>query len=116
MNARQKAKYYKKRCERLEKLVLPVKRFPIEVNRSPIVTLRAEQIVETRDLPVLVKPTDDGFSILNKMMARQFLHQMLNYAEIETIREPYSLYSDKTLVRATMKIVDTRRCADEITE
>ena len=46
--------------------------------------------------------------MLNKMLATQLLHHILNYAKIETCENPYG-YSDKTLIRATMKVVDMRR-------
>ena len=41
MNLRQKAKYYKKRCEMLEKLIVP-RRNSLDYIEQPIVTLCSE--------------------------------------------------------------------------
>lgn len=71
MNARQKAKKYKKECERLKSIMSTTKVQPYIVNQHSIVTLRAEQLVDL--------------------------------AEIQ-----YG-YSDETLIRATMKVVDMHR-------
>ena len=105
MNARKKAKMYKKRCQQLEQMLTSTQRTPIVIDRRSIVTLRTEQLVETSELYALSATEECGFSALNKMMASQFLHQILNYANIETINNPYGYYG-KTLIQATIKIVD----------
>ena len=107
MNARQKAKYYKKRCAELERSNPPIKKYLFEVQRSPVVTLRAEQLVDMSELYKLSASEECGFSALNKMLASQFVHQILDYAHIETLPNPYG-YFDKTLIRATMKVIDMR--------
>lgn len=107
MNARQKAKYYKKRCGQIEKLALPFKKPPFEVQHSPIVTLRAEQLVDIGDLYAMSATEECGSHALNKMLASQLLHQILNYAKIEAMSNPYG-YFGKTLIRATVKVVDMR--------
>lgn len=106
MNARQKAKYYKKRCAELERYALPIKKYPFEVQRNPVVTLRAEQLVD-KTASELSASEKCGFSALNKMLASQFVHQILDYAHIETLSNPYGHF-DKTLIRATMKVIDLR--------
>lgn len=105
MNARQKAKYYKRKCEQLEKLTLPLKRPPFEVQHNPVVTLRTEQLVDINELHTLSATEECGLSYINKMLASQLLHQILNYANIETMSNPYGYYG-KALIRATIKIVD----------
>jgi len=107
MNARQKAKMYKKKCQQLEQMLVPTRKLPIVTDRSPVVTLRAEQLVDMGELHALSAAEECGFSALNKMLASQLLHQILNYAKVETMANPYG-YFDKTLIRATMKVVDMR--------
>lgn len=108
MNARQKAKKYKKECERLKSIMSATKVQPYIVNQHSIVTLRAEQLVDLGELYRISASEECGISMLNKMLATQLLHHILNYAKIETCENPYG-YSDKTLIRATMKVVDMRR-------
>lgn len=108
MNARQKSKKYKKECERLKSIMSATKVQSHLVNQHSIVTLRAEQLVDLAELYRISASGECGTSMLNKMLATQLLYQILNYAKIEICGNPYG-YSDNTLVRATMKVVDMRR-------
>lgn len=108
MNARQKSKKYKKECERLKSIMLATKvQSHLAVNQHSIVTLRAEQLVDLAELYKISASEECEISMLNKMLATQLLHQILNYAKIEICGNPYG-YSDNTLIRATMKVVDMR--------
>lgn len=49
MNTRQKAKKYKRECERLKSIMSATKVQPCVSNQHPIVTLRAEQLVDLAD-------------------------------------------------------------------
>lgn len=108
MNARQKAKKYKRQCELLKSIISPTKVQPGVGNQHSIVTLSAEQLVDLEELYRISASEECGTSMLNKMLATQLLYQILNYAKIEICGNPYG-YSDKTLIRATMKVVDMRR-------
>jgi len=108
MNARQKAKKYKRQCELLKSIISATKVQPCVGNQHSIVTLRAEQLVDLEELYQISASEECGTSMLNKMLATQLLHHILNYAEIEICGNPYG-YSDETLIRATMKVVDMRR-------
>lgn len=107
MNARQKAKMYKKKCQQMEQALMATRKQPFVMDRHPVVTLRAEQLVDTSQLYALSATEVSGFSTINNIMASQLFHQILTYSDIETISNPYG-YSDKTLIRATMKVIDSR--------
>lgn len=112
MNARQKAKKYKKECERLNErlksIMSATKVQPYIVKQHSIVTLRAELLVDSAEIRYRSASEECKISRVKKMLAAQLLHNILNYAKIETCENPYG-YSDKTVIRATMKVVDTRR-------
>ena len=108
MNARQKAKKHKKEYERLKSIMSATKVQPYIVNQHSIVTLRAEQLVDLTEMRYSSASEECGIAGLNKMPAAQLLHNILNYAKIETYENPYG-YSDKILIRATIKVVDMRR-------
>ena len=110
MNARQKAKKYKKKCEQLEKMMLPLKRSPIEIFNYPVVDLMAEQLVDMSDLTRMSAREETEFTMINKVLAGQLIHNILNYAEIEQFPNPYGYDYDKVLIRARMKVVDLRLC------
>ena len=110
MNARQKAKKYKKKCEQLEKMTLQLKRSPIEIYNYPVVDLIAEQLVDMSDLMRMSAREETVFTMINKMLAGQLIHNILNYAEIEQFQNPYGYDYDKVLIRARMKVVDLRSC------
>lgn len=107
MNARQKAKKYKKECERLKSIISATKVQPYRFNEHSIVTLRAELLADSAEIRYRSASEECEISRVNKMLAAQLLHNILNYAKIETYENPYG-YSDKTLIRATMKVVGTR--------
>ena len=73
MNARQKAKMYKKKCQELEQTLLLTRKLSIVTDRSSVITLRAEQLVDMRDLYAMSASEECGLSALNKMLASQFL-------------------------------------------
>lgn len=107
MNLRQKAKKYKRECERLKSIMSVTKVQHCIGNQHSIVTLRAEQLVDLAELYQISASEECEISMRNKMLATQLLHHILNYAKIEIFGNPYG-YSDKTLIRATMKVVDMR--------
>lgn len=108
MNARQKAKRYKKECKRLKSIMPATKVKPYIVNQQSIVTLRAEQLVDLAEVRCTSAGKECGIARLNKMLATQLSHSILNYAKIETYENSYG-YSDKALIRATIRVVDMRR-------
>lgn len=109
MNARQKAKYYKKQYEKMKSIASPkIDSNPFTHSTKQIIDLRVEQLVDMREMYELSASEECAFSAINKLLTSQFIHQILNYALIETIPNPYG-YFDKTLIRATMKVVDLRR-------
>lgn len=107
MNSRQKAKKYKRECEHLKSIMSVTKVQHCIDNQRSIVTLRAEQLVDLAELYQISAGEECEISMLNKMLATQLLHHILNYAKIEICGNPYG-YSDKTIIRATMKVVDMR--------
>lgn len=106
MNARQKAKYYKKRCKMLEDMVLPLRKYRYDMTNLPIVTLRSEQIIRNEEMRALTVADDLGLTMVNKIMARDFINQILNYADIVQIEDKDR---DCKIIRATMKVVDMRK-------
>ena len=110
MNARQKAKKYKKKCEQLEKMTLQLKRSPIEIYNYPVVDLIAEQLVDMSDLMRMSAREETVFTMINKMLAGQLIHNILNHAEIEQCPNPYGYDYEKVRIRARMKVVDLRSC------
>lgn len=106
MNARQKAKKYKQRCELLEKCAIPAKRIPIDIHNYPIVELWAEQLVDEGDLMRWSASEENVYTMINKSLASQFIHQILRYAEIEKVPNPYGYDYDKVLIRARIKVVN----------
>ena len=106
MNARQKAKKYKQRCELLEKCAIPTKMIPIDIHNYPIVELYAEQLVDTADLMRWSGSEENIYTMINKSLAGQFMHQILRYAEIDKLPNPYGYDYDKVLIRAKMKVVN----------
>ena len=107
MNARQKAKRYKKECKRLKSMMSTTEAQPHVVNQYPVVTLRTELLVDLEEIQFQYNTAsrECGMTMLNKMLAEQLLHDILKYAKIETYKDPYG-YSDKTLIRATMQVVN----------
>ena len=107
MNARQKAKRYKNECKRLKSMMSTTTDQAHAVNQLTIVTLRTEQLVDLEEIPFQYNTASGecGMAMLNKMLATQLLHDILKYAKIETYKDSHG-YSDKTLIRATMQVVD----------
>lgn len=105
MNLRQKAKYYKKRCEMLEKLTLP-RRYSFDYMEQPIVTLRSEQYLLPEEYAAMQVTDDMGLTMVNKIMARDFIHQLLNYAQVIVQRDERL---GCVVIKATMKVVDIRK-------
>ena len=102
MNLRQKAKYYKKRCEMLEKLMLP-RRNSLDYIEQPIVTLCSEQRLRTEAYADMRVTDDMLLNNINKNMVRDFIHQLLNYAQIKVQRDERL---DCVTIKARMKVVD----------
>lgn len=105
MNLRQKAKHYKQRCEMLEKLTLPRRHSPLDYVRQPIVTLRSEQCLRSEEYRAMQTTDDLGLTMINKIMARDFIHELLNYANVVVEKDDKR---DCIVIRATMKVIDIR--------
>lgn len=106
MNLRQKAKKYKQRCEQLEKMVVPTRKYNLPTEKNQIVTLKAEQIIDTTLLGRMSDKEECYKSYINKMLAAKLFHAILNYAKIE--RFPHYWDSDKEIIVATIKVLDMR--------
>ena len=88
MNARQKAKYYKRRCEELSKA-------PIKCTFQHMRTehLKVRRLVPDEDLYELVRGNQDKedlFRVLTDELAREFLPMVKKYMTLTTERSPYS--------------------------
>lgn len=105
MNLRQKAKYYKQRCEMLEKLTLP-HRHPFRITEQPIVTLRSEQHVPIDAFAAMQVTDDMKLTTIERMIARDLLHKLLNYTQVVAQRDE-SL--NCVVIKVTMKVVDMRK-------
>ena len=105
MNLRQKAKYYKKRCEMLEKLILPRRRSPFDYLKQPIITLCSKQCLPPEEYAAMQVTDDMGLSMINKIMARDFIHELLNYAQVSVYRDERN---GCVVIEATMKVIDIR--------
>ena len=107
MNLRQKAKYYKQRCEMLEKLTLPHRHpFRYTHTEQPIITLRSEQHVPIEAF-VSMQVTDDmKLAMIEKNMGSDFMHQLLKYAQVVVQRDEWN---DCVVIKATMKVVDMNK-------
>ena len=105
MNLRQKAKYYKKRCEMLEKLILPRRdSFDYMETEQPIVTLHSEQYLSLEQYVTMMQATGDmGLTMIEKNMERDFMKQLLNYAQVMVQEDIQSGY---IVIKARMKTVD----------
>ena len=64
-------------------MTLQLKRSPIEIYNYPVVDLIAEQLVDMSDLMRMSAREETVFTMTNKMLAGQLIHNILNYAEIE---------------------------------
>lgn len=106
MNLRQKAKKYKQRCKQLEKMAFPYKQHGYSVTEKPIITLQAEQIIDTTLLGRMSDKEECYESYINKMLAAKLFHDILNYAKIE--RLPYYWDGEKEIIVATIKVLDMR--------
>ena len=108
MNLRQKAKYYKKRCEMLEKLILPRRNsLDYTETKQPIVTLHFEQYLSLEQYVTMMQATGNmGFTMIEKNMGRDFMKQLLNYAQV-IVQEDKE--SDCIVIKARMKVVDMRK-------
>ena len=105
MNLRQKAKYYKKRCEMLEKLILP-RRNSLDYIEQPIVTLYSEQRLQTEEYADMRVTDDMLLNKINANIARDFINQLLNYAQIKVQRDERL---DCITIKARMKVVNMRK-------
>ena len=106
MNLRQKAKYYKKRCETLEKLTLP-RSNSIDYIEQPIVTLYSEQHLSLEEYMTMMQATGNmGFTMIEKNMERDFMKQLLNYAQVIIQEDKESGY---IVIKVRMKVVDINK-------
>lgn len=113
MNLRQKAKYYKKRCEMLEKLILPRRNFlDYTETKQPIVTLRSEQYLSLEQYVAMMQATGNmGLTMIEKNMERDFMKQLLNYTQVIVQEDKKSGY---IVIKAAIKVVDTRKELEEV--
>ena len=107
MNLRQKAKYYKQRCEMLEKLTLPHRHpFRYTDTEQPIVTLRSEQCLPLEEYADMRGTNNMRLAMIEKNMGSDFMHQLLKYAQVVVQRDESS---GCVVIKATMKVVDMRK-------
>lgn len=107
MNLRQKAKYYKQRCEMLEKLTLPHRHpFRYADTEQPIVTLCSEQRLPLEEYADMRGTNNMRLAMIEKNMGSDFMHQLLKYAQVVVQRDEWS---GCTVIKATMKVVDMRK-------
>ena len=105
MNARQKAKMYKKRYELLEKQLLSKRKSVCEVQHLPVVTLRATQAICKEDLKRFSEIKADGMSYVNKNIAAELFSKILDYSIVNRHDE---IYSDIVVFEGIIKVVDMR--------
>ena len=106
MNLRQKAKYYKQRCEMLEKLTLPHRPpFRYADAEQPIVTLCSEQHVPIDAFAAMQVTDDMKLTMIERMIARDLLHKLLNYTQVVVQRDDWN---GCVVIKATMNVVDMR--------
>lgn len=105
MNLRQKAKRYKQKCKQLEKMAFPYKQHGYLATEKPIITLEAKQIIDTALLGIMSDKEECYESYINKKLASEFAHGILNCAKIG--RFPY-LDSEKEIIVATIKVLDLK--------
>lgn len=104
MNLRQKAKYYKQRCEMLEKLTLPHRPpFRYADTEQPIVTLCSEQHIPIEAFAAMQVTDDMKLNMIKRRIARDLLHKLLNYTQVVAQRDE-SL--NCVVIKVTMKVVD----------
>ena len=108
MNLRQKAKYYKKRCEMLEKLTLPRRNsLDCTETKQPIVTLHSEQYLSLEQYVTMMQATGSmGLTMIEKNMERDFMKQLLNYAQVMVQKD---IQSDYIVIKAIVKVVDIKK-------
>lgn len=104
MNLRQKAKYYKRKAEHLEKLTNPKFDFGIVRKEAPIITLKTSQIVENEHLFEWSADVDCYFSKVGRILEKNLINQIINYMDIRT----ECLDCDRQIMTATIKVVDMR--------
>lgn len=102
MNLRQKAKKYKQRCEYLENMTIPTKSYHLPSSEHQIITLETSQIVDMDDYYKMSDREECYTSMVNKIIARNLIHEILNYAEITM--KPFDY--NKQIVKARMKVID----------
>lgn len=91
MNARQKAKHYKKLYEDLIKQKVPE-------------TLRVKQIIDSMTYRSILK-SDRGNEHLKRMIADKISYDILQYADIKTFDD---FMCDSKIIEATIKVVDLK--------
>ena len=110
MNLRQKAKYYKQRCEMLEKLTLPRRNsldYSLGYIEQPIITLYSEQHLSLEEYVTMMQATGDmGLIMIEKNMERDFMKELLNYAQVIVQEDKENGY---IVIKARMKVVDMRK-------
>ena len=84
MNLRQKAKYYKQRCEMLEKL-------------------RSEQHIPIDAFAAMQVTDDMKLTMIERIIARDLLHKLLNYTQVVAQRDEGL---GCVVIKVTMKVVD----------
>jgi len=99
MNARQKAKHYKKLYEDLIK-----QKVPYTATIYQIETLRVKQIIDSMTYRSILK-SDRGNEHLKRMIADKISYDILQYADIKTFDD---FMCDSKIIEATIKVVDLK--------
>ena len=112
MNLRQKAKYYKKRCEMLEDKLPSSSRVSFDYIKQPIVSLYSEQHLSLEEYVAMMQASGDiGLAMIKKNMERDFMNQLLNYAQVIAQEDKKSGY---IVIKARMKVVDISKKSQEV--
>ena len=92
----------------LEKLIVPRRNFLDYIEtKQPIVTLHSEQYLSLEQYVTMMQATGDmGLTMIEKNMERDFMKQLINYAQVIIQRDQISGY---IVIKAAIKIVDTRK-------
>ena len=89
----------------LEKLILP-RRNSLDYIEQPIVTLYSEQRLQTEEYADMRVTDDMLLNKINANIARDFINQLLNYAQIKVQRDERL---DCITIKARMKVVNMRK-------
>lgn len=101
MNARQKAKMYKRKYEQLRQCTQSVGKPIVGVQAVPLLAIRAERLINMDEMCSIQAAGEMAVRELRKMFATQFIDQVSECVGIEVKPQPSG-----ALVTATVKVID----------